>query len=76
MSYPEDENEHQPKPQEAEEAFLNNYEQDIIARVPFGDLEVLTDLPNFTRAMIWQDPLSIAVNLPPQTRTQYPPSFG
>lgn len=43
MSYPEDENEHQPKPQEAEEAFLNNYEQDIIARVPFGGAEVMTE---------------------------------
>ena len=43
MSCTEDQNEPQPKPSEPEISFLDNYEQEIIARVPFGDIEIMTE---------------------------------
>ncbi|WP_336284006.1 hypothetical protein [Citrobacter arsenatis] len=43
MSYPEDQNEPQPKPSEPEISFLDNYEQEIMARVPFEGLEMMTE---------------------------------
>lgn len=43
MPNPEDQNEHQPQSPDNEVAFLDTYEEDLMARVPFGGLEVMTE---------------------------------